>query len=98
MRIEFPDRPAAWYDVDCHTITFPVIVNDQKKACVVDAFYLIKHFTDQIQFTPPEAKAVFEEHKLSIQHRSEAEIRTCAAYESLEVYVVSSLEDTEHVS
>jgi CBS-domain-containing membrane protein len=75
MTIQFPDRPDAWYDVDHHTITFPVVVDGQRMTCVVTAADLMRRFAGQPLATPAEARTVYDSRKATIRELAEADIR-----------------------
>lgn len=75
MTIDFPDRPEPWYDVDQHTITFPVRIDGRPKACVVSAAELMQHFAGRPYSSPAEARAVFEGRKDALRRMAEAAIR-----------------------
>jgi hypothetical protein len=75
MTIHFPDRPEPWYDVDRHTITFPVLVDGQPMSCVVTAAGLMERFAGRPASTPPEVRAVYEAHKDAVRQLAEAMIR-----------------------
>jgi hypothetical protein len=90
--ITFPDRPAAWYDIELHTITFPVVVDDHRMACVVSVSSLMNRFTDRAQFTPLEARAVYEEHKDNLRRLVEADIRGRSSLENCEELTITLLD------
>ena len=91
--IAFPDRPAAWYDIERHTITFPVVVDDQRVACVVTVSSLMNRFAGRAQFTPREARAVYEEHKDDLRRLAEADIRRYDTVENCAELTISLLDD-----
>jgi len=91
--IAFPDRPAAWYDVERHTITFPVLVDDKPMACIVAASSLMKRFANRDLFTPLQARAVYEEHKDALRRLAEADIRGRAMPHGVEEFTIPLLDD-----
>lgn len=86
MKIQFPDRPAPWYDVDRHTITFPVRVDGRPLACVVAAADLVHRFAGRSAFAPTDALSVYESHKETLRRLAEEVIR--GATPSQEVFVI----------
>lgn len=92
-KITFPDRPAAWYDIERHTITFPVVVDDQRLACVVTASSLMSYFARRDQFTPLAVRAVYEEHKDTLRRLAGADIRGRGRLENCEELMITLLDD-----
>lgn len=88
LAIDFPDRPAAWYDIEQHTITFPVVVDNNRKACVVAGSDLMLRFAGSSSFTPLEVRAVYDEYRDEVRKLAEAEIRGPAAIDELEEFTI----------
>jgi Protein of unknown function (DUF1488) len=72
--IEFPDRPSAWYDIDDHTLTFPVRIDGIGYACVIAVRDMMQRFADSPP-VPAEAFAVYEAHRDEIRRLAEIVVR-----------------------
>lgn len=90
MTIEFPDHPAATYDVRSHAVTFPARVDGQLVSCLVTEECLVRHCGGGGSYTVTEALRAYEEHRADVRRSAEAVIRRLGANAAGVVCVNSS--------
>jgi hypothetical protein len=89
MSVEFPDRPAATYDVRNHAVLFPALVDGVAVPCLVTEEYLVTRSGGGF-YAAREALRAYEEHRADIRRLAEAVIRRCGSNGAGVVCVSSS--------
>ncbi len=78
MTVEFPDHPAAAYNVSSRAVIFPALVDGLPVSCLVTEECLVKHCGGGF-YSASDALRAHEENKEGIRRLAEAVIRRFGA-------------------